>query len=516
MDAFLARFGEKVIGTLSGFDRLVLRGILRQLSHVSGMLAFLYHKKILLKELTEYFKDTTAQIKARAEALAQECDRPFDYIYSSQVRKDERALQILSQRPVDSGLICVLRCVEPCMTYEVHRSRERKQLELRYFEGKCLHLYHYFLHPRFGFMSARLQTWFPFNTQICLNGREWLSKALERSGIDYRRSDNCFQWIEHPERAQYLMDCQLRTNWTNALEGIRKAIHPLHEEIFRDTFMDYYWTQHQAEWATDLMFDRPEALAEIYPSLTIHAMTQFSSGDVMRFLGRKVTGNFKGEIVSDFKDRPEGIRVKHRINRNAVKMYDKEGSVLRVETTINNTRDIRVFRKTEGKPESEPAWRPLRKGIADIHRLSQVAQGANERYLEALATIKDTTSVYDLVKDVCRPTKFKGKRVRALRPWGANDTRLLATLNRGEFVVTGFRNRDLVQLLAPDSVFKNADRYRREAARVTRQLRMLRAHKLIRKIPKAHRYQLTQRGRQIITAILAAHNASVSSLLEAA
>jgi len=516
MQTFLSRFGEKIIGPLSGFDRLVLRGILRQLCHVDGFRAFLNHRRVLLKDATAYFKDSTAQIKAHCEQLAKERERPFEYIGSSQVRKDERAQEILRENPVDNGLICVLRCVEPCKTWEIHRSRERKKLEPRYFEGKCLHLYHYFLHPRFGFMSARLQTWFPFSLQICLNGREWLNKQLDRSGVDYRRSANCFQWIEHVGRAQYLMDCQLRTNWPRALEEIRGVVHPLHDEIFQDSVMDYYWTQHQAEWATDLMFDRPSSLAEIYPSLTLHAMTQFSSGDVMRFLGRRVSGHFTGQVVSDFKDRPEGIRVKHRVNRNAVKMYDKEASVLRVETTINDPRDIRVFRKSESKPDGEASWMSLRKGIADLHRLTQVAQSANERYLDALATVKDPTSVHQLVKDVCRPTKFKGKRVRALRPWQSGDNELFTAVNRGEFVVTGFRNRDLLALLCPAAALRDTKRRRREAARVTRQLRMLRAHKLIRKIQKTHRYQVTDRGRRIIAAILAAQNANVSSLLDAA
>ena len=107
-----------------------------------------------------------------------------------------------------------------------------------------------------------------------------------------------------------------------------------------------------------------------------NGMQTFSSGDVMRFLGRKVHGNFEGEIVSDFKNRPEGIRIKHRVNDNSVKAYDKAGNCLRVETTMNDPGDFKVFRTKEGDPDGKPDWLPLRRGIADLYRRAQVCQAS--------------------------------------------------------------------------------------------------------------------------------------------
>ena len=74
------------------------------------------------------------------------------------------------------------------------------------------------------------------------------------------------------------------------------------------------------------------------------------------------------ELVSDMKTRPEGVRIKHRLGENSIKMYDKQGSVLRVETTINDAAGFKSFRTPEGKPNAEPAWHTMRKGIADLHR----------------------------------------------------------------------------------------------------------------------------------------------------
>jgi len=89
-------------------------------------------------------------------------------------------------------LICVLTCVEPCKTYEIHRNREEKLLQLRLRLRKCKFLYHYWIDPQFGFMSARIQTWFPFSIQVCMNGREWLAHRMDEAGMDYQRYDNSF------------------------------------------------------------------------------------------------------------------------------------------------------------------------------------------------------------------------------------------------------------------------------------------------------------------------------------
>lgn len=516
MKDFLARYGQKIMGTLSGFDRIVFRGTLRILAHRAGMLKFLSHKSILLKDFPQYAKGITERIKSESIGAAERLDRPYYYLYSSQVRKDEFARDVLATDPVDEGLICVLSCVEPCMTYELRGSRSEKKLRLKYGQGKCLHTYHYYLHPVFGFMHARLQTWFPFTIRVCINGREWLSRQLDHAGIEYLRQKNCFLRIDDLQKAQRLMDKQLRTNWPNALDRIRRLVNPAHSRIFSRDRQYHYWSVHEMEWATDVLFDRPSSLAAIYPDLTRYAITHLSSEDVMRFLGRKLTGNFEGDIVSDYRKRPEGLRVRHRINANSVKIYDKQGSVLRAETTINNPRDIKEFRPKEGDPNGTRSWRRLRRGVSGLKRLAEVAQLSNQRYLDALSELKDSTTVKDLVKSTSRPTKLKGKRVRALQPWSGEDLELLRGVNRGEHLLNGFRNRDISSCLFPKAAAKGKVELKRARAKTTRLLRLLRAHKIIRKVPRTHRYHVTKRGRQIIAAVLAAHEASVSTLLKAA
>lgn len=206
--------------------------------------------------------------------------------------------------------------------------------------------------------------------------------------------------------------------------------------------------------------------------------------------------------------------MKHRLNLNSIKAYDKEGSILRLETTINNAQEFKVLRSKEGDPEGEKQWRPMRKGIADLHRRAQVSQAANERYAEALASVEETIPVGRLAERLCQPVKCNGKRVRALNPYSPEDARLLEAISRGEFAINGFRNRDLRRIILPDQ--PHAKGQRAISAIITRKLRILRSHGLIKKVPRTHRYILTDKGRTAVTSILAAHNADAISLTKIA
>jgi len=516
---FIARHKKNIQGVLSGFDRMRFRGTIRQLAYSEGMSWFLRQTNILFKDFGRYADRVSEQVKAAAKELAERCDRPLKYLASGNCDKEALARRMLRERPIDPGLIGALSTVENCRSYVIYRNPQTKHLELRNAPRKCLHYYFYFNHPKFGFMHARLQTWFPFDLRICLNGREWLCRDLDRLEIGYRRRENCLIAVDNLKRAQARLDQQLGTDWGAELNKIAKLVHPTRATITRACPADYYWSLDESEWATDLLFRSPQFLANLYPSLVEFSMKQFGTRDVMRFLGRKVPtvgihGRFAGEAISDLKSRPEGLRVKHRVNGNSIKMYDKQGSVLRVETTINQPQDMKVYRPKEGDEEGKKDWRTLRKGVADTHRRAEVSQAANERYLEALSAASATTPLAELIEPLCRRVKFGGCFVRGLHPLAPGDAALLAAVQRGEFTVNGFRNRDLQPLLYSSSP-RDAAESRRRSGIVTRQLRMLRAHGLIRKVPKSHRYQVTDKGRLAITAILAARQASAEKLTAA-
>jgi hypothetical protein len=515
MNNFVSRFESKVTGVLSGFDRLVFRGWLLELIRDKGMYFFLEAASVRLLDFKKFVLDTTERLKTASLAEARKLNRPVVYLQSPKIDKEQLAKRLLVEHPVEQGLICVLAALEPCMTFEYHRSQDHHERGLRLHTSKCLHIYKYFLHPRFGFMNARIQTWFPFNIQICMNGREWLARQLRRRGRDdFKREDNCFTWLGAPRLAQRLLDQQLDTHWPHALDAIARSLNPLHRQIFEPRPMNYYWTAYQTEWATDVMFTDPRTLADIYPALLHHAIHHFKSPDVVRFLAHKAPhGNFAGEIVTSFKDRPEGVRVKHWVRGNSIKMYDKAGSVLRIETTLAQTTDFKVFRPPHDDPDGKLRWRPLRKGVADLHRRAQLSQQSNNAYLDALAVVDDTIPCSQLFDSVARHVVDARRRVRALRLADRDDIALLEAVARGEFATAGFRNRDVRQLLHPAAKTASRKEQRRLSAKTSRRLRLLRAHGLIRKLPKTLRYRLTARGQLLTAALFATRSASVKRLL---
>lgn len=521
MDQFISKHANAVIGTLSGFDRLVFRGTLRRLAHSGGMMSYLWAMGILLKDFVSHAETLTRRLKEASADLARRTSRPIRYLPSSGTSKEQIAREIARSDGITEGLICVLTAVEPCLSYEIVRDRESKHLKLMPRHRKCLFLYHYQIHPVFGFMHARIQTWFPFSIQICINGREWLARSMDAEGIGYVQRENCFTWIEDPVRVQHLMDQQVKAAWPDLLDAVARGLNPLHDEMFQACPIDYYWSTYQSEWATDILFQNSKSLARLYPKLVHHGLTTFLSPDVMRFLGRNIPPSghvppqLKAEVASDMKTRPEGVRIKHRLGGNSIKMYDKQGSVLRIETTINDAAGFKSFRTPEGKPDAEPAWHTMRKGIADLHRRAEVSQAANGRYLRALASVEDTTSLGELTTKLAQPVKRDGRRARPFNPHAPDDAKLIEAISRGEFTINGFRNRDLRALLYADDSAPR-EQQRRHAAAVSRKLALLRAHRLIRKVQGTHRYHLTDHGRLIVTALIGIRNIGTSKVLQLA
>jgi hypothetical protein len=546
MRSFLSKFATVVRGVLSGFDRLFFCGTLRNIAHTRGLQHYLWAHRIPFKDFAVHSLEVTARLEEASLRQAKQLGREIRYLNSAQHRKEDIAREIAARDRIRNGLICVLRSVDPCMSFQINKNYKTRKLEIRYRQRKCLHLYHYQIHPVFGFMHTRIQTWFPFRVYVCLNGREWLARQMDQARLHYVRRDNTFTWLEDVTQAQALLNQQLQANWPSLLGELAAAVNPAHGDIFAKYPCRYYWTVSDSEWASDIMFHSRAALQEIYQRLLHYDITTFGAVDVLRFLGQPVPANgqvphrCRHEVSSNIKERSEGVRIKHWLNGNSLKLYDKY-SVLRAECLIRQPSDFKVYRAIEGDPQGPKDWRPLRKGVADLHRRAEVAHAANERYLEALTAVHDTTPLRQLAEPLCQPasepahraatpitveptpvlTQVSAKRttvaqrprrVRALNPLAADDAALLQAVSRHEFIINGLRNRDLRQCLYGDKPTTHAE-HRRQSAAVTRKLRLLRGHGLIRKVNKTHRYIITGPARRAITALLAARNASADELI---
>lgn len=524
MNEFIARYQPQLNGVLTGFDRLVFRGTLG-LNHEKGLKGYLWANGLGLKDFGDHAEQVSSQAREASLEVMKAGGRPVQYLNSGKYDKQQLAREIAARDGIRSGPVCAFTAVELCSSYAVRGDRASGRIRLERAFRKCLFIYQYWMHPVFGFMSARLQTWFPFPIHIYLNGRLWLAQQLEQAGVAYRRHDNCFTWIEDFSRAQQFMDAQLTTAWAELFDAVALQIHPAFQQLCGKYPMNYYWTCQDSEWAMDLVFRDREQLQRLYPQLVHLGMTGFSSPDVLRFMGKRVTrqgtavGGHEVPVSSDLKVRPNGVRIKHRLGANSIKLYDKAydelGAVLRPEITITNTALFRVYRPKNNEPDSPPQWRPMRRGLADLHRRAEVSQKALDCYCDALAAVDDTTTLQELTQQLERRVRWHGRPVRALHPFDPGDHALLSAVNRGEFAINGLRNRDLQQLLYDRPAATAAEKRRRSAA-ISRKLRLLRAHGLVHKLPHTHRYRVSERGRLILNAVLTAHRMTTQQLMAAA
>ena len=524
MKTFVRQHAGSSHGVLSGFDRVRFRGTLRSVCFAEGLFKYLCFVKVLLVAFKVFFDGTSRKLRLATERLAKTTAVGKVVYLSGTCDKQQVVDGLLRTHGIGetfTGLIAVLSCVENCRSFEFHKNADAGKLEVQSAFRKCLHYYLYLRHPRFGMMRVRIMTWFPMQVQICLNGREWLARQLDAAGIRCERRDNSFAWVADFARAQELLDEQGKTEWSTTLSEALAEYHPEFAALRRELQLrDYYWTAEQTEFATDVAFRSAADLQPLCRRLARHATENLSSADVMRFLQQRLTksgeihGRFQGEVVSSTTTRVEGTRVKHRLGANRLKMYDKFGVVLRIETTIHQAEGLKVYRPKESDPEKKLAWQPLRRGVADLHRRCELSRKANESYLEALS-VESPETLGSLTTPVSVALKKGGRRYRGLNLLSAEDSRLLKAINRGEYAMAGFRNRDV-----RDALFGKASptspEAKKQSGQVTRRLQLLRAHGLIRKIPKSHRYQVTAAGRKLASAMSYAEDTSLKTFGQAA
>jgi hypothetical protein len=503
MERFVTRHRGRIAGILSGFDRMIFRGTLRSISYAEGLEAFLATRRVLLKDFGRFAQRVSDRVKQHAEALAHTHGRPFEYLASAATSKEATARAIMTRDGIVDGLICVLSCVEPCRTYDIHRDRARKQIRPVARERKCLHLYFYYVDREFGFMHVRVQTWLPLTIDVYVNGREWLARRLTRAGVAYTQVDNCFTAIADCPRAQRYSDELTTRDWPALLTVWARRVMPWLDRRNGWDLRPYYWSQRQSEYATDVVFCHPTDLATIYPQLTRHAIDAFHAPDVLRFLGRRFGNRSDGEVTSTFKRRREGVCVRHSVEENSLKMYDKAGRVLRIETTINNPRRFKLRRRTTHRGDRRTRWVALRKGVVDLPRRVELSRAANARYLDALAVVGNPTVSCHVLDPVSHPACLDGRRHRPLRPIAPDDAAMEAALLAAAPRPNGFRHQDLMRSLA-------AMDEPRTRGRITRQLRLYRAHALVERIPGTHRYHVTAQGHLVMATALRFRHAEVA------
>jgi hypothetical protein len=495
MKQFVDKHMDKIIGTLTCFDRIIFKGYL-PISSASGMAAFFHNQQWLIKDFKKQAPAQSIIIKEHMQALAEKAGRPFLYPKVGQ-RKEDLARRIAQRDNITEGFICICCALEACSSFKIAYQKGRPQFQAA--RRKCNYYYLYYMDREFGLMHIRLQSWFPFSVQIYINGHEWLARKMDRHGIKYKKVDNAFLHIDQPQRVQRFADNLCKKNWPRILGAFARRANPHLSGILKR--MQYYWVTDQCETAIDIMFRSRQALKDLYQKLLRHATLCFSAEDVLTFLGRKLHGCFKGEILNDFKVRIRGARIKHRMKDNWIKMYDKYGIVLRIETVINRPHEFKVRRRGIRKGRLITDWFPMAKRVTNLPRYYEVSRNACRRYLNALSVVDDPTEAFKELNRLCESVKRSGRTYRGLNPLRKDDSMLLRAIMQGRYHVQGFRNRNLVSQLYPKPP-ENIIEAQRRSRRVTRLISLLRAHRLIAKIPRSRRYRITIRGVRLIASVI--------------
>lgn len=492
---FVQKYEGSIAGVLNCFDRVLLKGHL-PISWPEGMESFLRREHVLVKDFKRYVTKVSDRVVEHAQTLAAEAQRPYRHV-RGKLDKEAEARALAQQDGITEGLVCVFTRVEQAQSFKLRFGKGRPYLVSD--QPKCLCLYFYFMDPAFGLIHVRLQTWFPFTVQVYLNGHDWLARQMTRHGIGFERAENSFVAITDWEKANRLANSFAGLPWPERMERLARHVNPLFKDLLRG--MRHRWSVDQAEYATDLVFRDAGELRRLYPQWVEHATLRWGASDILGFLGRKLDGRFTGECRTEMKRRHEGVRVKHWINANALKMYNKQPTLLRIETVINRPYEFKVRRPGKRQGRQIVDWFPMSKHVRHLPRYAEVSLQANTRYLQGLSVVQDLSVHVQTIDLLCEPVVCHSRRARGLNPLRKRETALFAAVLRGEHHLHGFTSRDLLRVagLRPPADPKSR---RRLSSKVYRRLHTLRAHGLLAKVPRSRRWRVTRRGHALMAAAL--------------
>jgi hypothetical protein len=385
-------------------------------------------------------------------------------------------------------LVHIFSAMEPCPAFTPWHDKARGTTTLRYKDGKCLHYYFYLIDPEFGLCYLRVPTWAPFRLQFYCNGHHWLAGQLRQQQIPYEPLDNTFRTVGDFTQAQALADAFPIERLHRVLDRLAQQYCPVAAQFG----VTYHWSVMQVEYATDLIFHRQADLRPLYDTLVRTAIHAVKPDHVATFLGRTLTGHYRDALGNDFHTRVEGTRLKHHMGPVAIKLYDKQALVLRIETTVNDVSFFRHHRTVEHKNGTTTTQlAPMQKTIYSLAPLRDVLRAANRRYLAFLSDLADPTAGVRQVEQLAAPKQQDGRSYRGFNPFAAEDLALLLALARGEWHLSGFRNAHLRRVL-PD----------RTGPQISRLLKRLHVHGLIKKVGHTYKYYLTRSGQQVVLTAL--------------
>ena len=493
---------EKINGVLSTFDRMIINGYILPFHNPRLFLFYLIQNNIKLVDFDKFAEEQTSSLCSHIDNYIKENNTDLQYLKSGKDDKQAMSKEALKQSNGKIGLIAAYSAVELCKTMTVKGNHKTKKLETVSRNTKCKHYYLYYNDEEFGFMFVKIQTWFPYNVQIYINGREYLSKIFDKNNVKYEMFNNSFSYIDNFDKAQKLADNILNQKLSDSFDGMIEKINNLLPNIKEKMNHSYYWCIDQCEFATDINFKSRDDLSVFYKKLIETSFFTFSSTDIYSFFGRNISRihNFtNGEITSDLRNRYQGYRIKFKINNNQIKMYDKRNN-LRIEVTINNPKDFKVMKEREivvehEKIEKKRVWLPMGKSVSNLYRYVEISKSIIKRYIEALPEIDTDTVPLKEIENISERKEIDGKVFTGFNVLNKDTLNAFQVISNAKYLINGFTNKSIRNEIFGDESKKNI-------CKTTRLLSKLRAHGIIKKVAKKNKYYLTTDGRKILNSIL--------------
>jgi len=482
------KYAESIDGVLGCYDRLVLTGSLGELCYAKGMTHYLSAHGVRIFDYAAWAAPLRDELRGNAQAIARAQGLTIEYISKKDFRKEDRIHALVAARGAHPGLVHIFSAMEPCATYKPWHDKATGHTYLKPDSGKCLHYYFYFIDADLGLCYVRVPTWCPFRLQVYCNGHARLAAQLGAQPIAATVRDNAFTQIADYDQANALA-AQWDATWLRRkLDDWAQRYCP----VLATLQQSYYWSLMQVEYALDIVFKTPTALGAFYPHLLETLIHAVKPHDIATFLGKKLHGNYQGEVGNNLNTRILGTRIKHHMGPASIKLYDKFGQLLRIEVTVNDVSFFQQHREVIHRDGTrETKWAPMQKSIASLAPLRDVLAAATQRYLKFISAI-ETPEVGVQHLNQLTQTQVEGQhRYKGFNLLAEEDASVFRLLLHGEFTISGFTNKALRQLLPAQS-----------SAQVSSLLKRLRVHNLIKKVGHRYKYYLTDFGRTAATTVL--------------